>query len=126
MVGDGALPVLHQLEFVFKESNVEICVMDDKLALGDKFQEFFGDVGKPRLAFEIGQADSVDAFGAFVDGSFRVDEAVILAAGESAVDHLDATDFDDAMTLRGGKPGGFCVEDDLSHGQHFSLYSLMR
>jgi hypothetical protein len=68
------------------------------------------------LAFKVCQADAVDALGAFVDGALGIDESMVFATGQSPVDHFDATDFDNAMTLRGRKAGGFCVEDDLSHG----------
>jgi hypothetical protein len=37
------------------------------------------------------------------------------APGLASIEHLDAADFDDAMTLLGLKTGGFSIENDLSH-----------
>jgi len=51
----------------------------------------------------------VHTFGAFVDGTLGVQEAVILATGQTTVQEFEATDLDDAVPLAGGEAGGFCV-----------------
>ncbi len=90
-------------------------VVDDQFAAADELQEFIDDVGELRLVGQEFQGDAVYRLGAGVDLAFRVDVFVQMAAGQPAVFHLDAGDFDDAVTRARVEAGGFGIEDDLSH-----------
>ncbi len=57
----------------------------------------------------------MNGFGAFVDVAFGIQEALELAPRETAVHHLDASNFDDAVALRTRESGGFGVQNYLTH-----------
>ena len=109
------LRVLHELELVLDEADIEVSVVDDQFATGDELEELVDDVAKVRLGVELRAADAVHGLGAFVNVALGIEEAVELAARDAAIDHLDAADLDDAVALRRREARGFCVEDDLSH-----------
>ena len=115
MFRDARPRMPHQTELVFDEADIELGVMNDQLGAVEKLEQLVSDLGKPRLMLQIRYRDAVHAFGAFVDGALRIEEAVILATGETTIDEFDTPDFDDAMALGGGQAGGFGVEHDLAH-----------
>ena len=103
------------IQFGVEEAGVERRVVDDQLGAGDEFEKLVDDVGELRLVSEKVEGDAVDRGSSFVDLALGIDELVQVVAGRPAIDHLDAGYFDDAVTLAGIKPGGFGVENDLSH-----------
>jgi hypothetical protein len=50
--------------------------------------------------------------------AFRVDVAVKVVSGETAIYHLNATDFNDAVAASGVQSGRLSVKNNLSHGCH--------
>ena len=72
-------------------------------------------VDRAELALEVVAADAVYPLRPLVDVALGIEEPVVLAPGQAAVNEFDAADLDDAMSLRGGQAGRFGVEDDLSH-----------
>ena len=52
----------------------------------------------------------------------RVQIEMQVVSGELAVQQLDATDLDDAVTVFGGKTGGLGIQENLSHGSLGSGY----
>jgi hypothetical protein len=51
----------------------------------------------------------VHALGSLVDIALGIQEAMVFTPRQSAVDHFEAADLDDAVALAGSKAGGFRV-----------------
>ena len=92
---------------------------DDQFAAADEFREFIDDVGELRLVGQEFQRDVVHRLGAGIDFAFRIDVLVQMAPGQSAIFHLDAGDFDDAVTRARVEARGFGIENNLAHGVSF-------
>jgi len=78
------------------------------------------DLRKPGLVGHELVGDAVHRHRARVDLTLGVDVEVQVAAGQAAVDHFHAADFDHAVAGGGVQAGGFGIENDLSH----RVYSL--
>ena len=61
-------------------------------------------------------ADAVNCLSASVDFPVWVEIIVKVAVGEAAVNHLNTTDFDDAMPKLVLKACGFGIKKYLTHG----------
>jgi hypothetical protein len=83
--------------------------MNDELGIPDEVEKLLGNFMKTRLGLEIGAADAVDAFGALIDISVGIQEAVIVATGQAPVHHLETANLDDAVALLSRQAGGFGI-----------------
>ncbi len=107
--------VIHELEFVFEETDIELRVVNDELAVPDELKKLVRNVREARLILEVSAAHAVYGFCALVNLAFGIQERVVVASREAAIHDLDATDLDNAVTLTGRKTGSFCIQDNLSH-----------
>jgi hypothetical protein len=77
--------------------------------------ELVGHVLEERLVGEKVEGDAVHRHRAGVDVPLGVHIDVVVAAGELAVDDLDAGDFDQPVAGLPVEAGGFGIQNDLSH-----------
>ena len=89
--------------------------MDHQFGAVDEGEELGGDVGELRLAGEELAGQAGHFLGTGFEIAFRVQVTLEGAAGGAALDHFNATDFDDAVALFPGQAGGFGIKDDLAH-----------
>ncbi len=91
--------------------------MSYDLARADELQQLIANVGEFRLAAHLFIGDAVNTDRIGFDLTLGVDEAMEGPARWQKILDLDATDFDQAMTLAVVDAGGFGVEDDFcGHG----------
>jgi len=105
-------------ELVVHKADVERGIMDDQFAAANIVEKIVGDVGEGRFIGQEFVTDAVNTEG------FRVHQAVWLkinvevAPRQATVDHLDGTDFNNAvpfvMDAEFVHTGGFGIENDLS------------
>ena len=103
------------VEFRVEEGKVERRVVDDDLRAGDVVAQFVGDFREFRLIAEEFGGQAVNRQRTLFRVAFRVDVAMKVIAGQSAVHDLDAADFDDAVAGTRVQACGFGIENDLSH-----------
>jgi hypothetical protein len=113
MLLDQRTRMFHQGKLVFEKTDVEFRVVNHEFAVTQKIDQFIGNIGEPRLTFEIRVADAVYALGAFVDGAFGIQKAVILATGQATIHEFEAAYLDDAVPLARGKPG--CLKQSVAY-----------
>ena len=82
-----------------------------------KLHQLVDDLGKARLAGEVGERQAVHGARALVDLALGVQVAVEMTAARAAIEQLDAADLDDAVAARGLEAGGFGIQYDLTHGR---------
>ena len=107
------------VQFVVKEADVESGIVNDQFGAAYEVEELVGNLAELGFVGKELTADAVDCQRALVDIAFRVDVVMQVAPGQSAIDHLHAGQFDDAVTEACFKAGGFSVEKYLSHGSSF-------
>src|SRR5690606_42021783 len=89
--------------------------MDDEFAAANKVDELLGDVLETRVTGQEVRCKAVhrQRFGVAIAIGVEVQMQVV--ARQCAVHHLDACDFNDAMTLGRIQARGFSIENDLAH-----------
>src|SRR5262249_46954531 len=95
------------------EAAVELGIVSDNLMLADEIDQLIADVSEFRLAGDHGVGDAVHARGVSLDFPFRVDITMEGTSRRQQVFNLNATDFDQAVTLTMVDAGGFGVENDF-------------
>ena len=116
---DDAVAVLdewrqaHAREFSVQKTQVERRVVDDHLRALDEVAQFMGDLVELRFVTEELGGQAVYGQRALVRLAFRVDVAVVVIAGQLAIEDFNATDLDDAVAGAGVQACGFGIENYL-------------
>ena len=96
------------------EADIEAGIVSDQLGAVDEVEEILQDLGKDRLALEIGIGDAVNFLRVGMHRApLRVDVFVEGAARGETIVQLDAADFDQAI-LTVVEAGRFGIENDLA------------
>ena len=104
-----------QPQLVVEEADVEGRVVDDQLGAVDELEELLDDLGEARLVGKEFQRQAGDLLRAGFELAVRPQVAVEIATGGTALDELDAADFDHAVAALPAQAGGFGIQDDLTH-----------
>ena len=110
------------LQLAVEKSDVERGVVYDQFGIAKELEERLCDAREDGLVGQKLHRDSVDLDRARVDIALGVEVLVIVTARQSPVDQLDATDFNNTVSLADFQAGGFCIEHYLSHGLGFNLF----
>ena len=126
--GDGIDHPVHadrraaaQFQFVVEKAEIEPGIVRDKVRIGQKFQQFVRSLRESRLAGKEGGGQAVNALGLGRHVAIRVEIGVEGAARFDPADHFDAADFHHAVPGLGIEPGGFGIENDLTHFRDYPL-----
>ncbi len=106
---------VHQPQLVVEEAHVERRVVDHQLGAADELEEFVRHLAKPRLVLQELRAQPVHLQRTQLDLGLPVEVAVEVVARQAPVHDLHRANLDDPMAEHYFEPGGFGVEDDLSH-----------
>jgi hypothetical protein len=90
---------LQPIQFGIDKAHIKGRVMDYQLGASHKLHKLRCNLAKSRFASQKLLRDAVHFQGAGVDVPLRLDVLVIVAAGYAPVDELNASNFDNAMTL---------------------------
>ena len=103
------------LELGIDEAHVEAGIVGDEAGAVDEGDELVDNLGKSRLADELGVADPMNGQRIRVNRTaLRIDVDMEGAAGGKAVVEFDAADFDHAVLAR-IKTGRFRIENYFAH-----------
>ncbi|MCY1447816.1 hypothetical protein D9M71_644540 [compost metagenome] len=116
MAGDvGPIVLADQGEFVVEKADIERRVMDDQLRALDELEEFLGHFGETRLADQKLVGDAVNANGALVTLTIRLQVDMEMPAGRAPAHQLDTADLDDPVAIGDRHTGGFGIEYHTTH-----------
>ena len=87
----------HAPELHVEKRKVEGRVVNDEFGAAHELQEFLSHLDKTGLVGEVFAAHAVHLRGARIDFPLGIDVPVEAAAARTAIDELDAADFDGAM-----------------------------
>src|SRR5690554_2852360 len=97
------------------KADIEGRVVDHQFGIANKIQKFIGDSRKHRFIGQHFIADTVYLKSPRIDFALRVDVLMVMTTGETAINELDATNFNDPMALRGLKTRCFSIQYNLTH-----------
>lgn len=99
------------LEFGVQEAQVERRVVDDDFGAVDVGDQLVDDLVEFRFVAQEFRGQAVHRERGLVGLALGIDVAVVVVAGQRAVDQLDAADLDDAVAGSWVQAGGFGIED---------------
>ena len=102
-------------ELRVQEPQIEPGVVRHHPRVAEKCEKTVGDLRKTGFAGKFRGVNAVNLHRLRRHVAFGIDIFVEGDAGRDAVDHLDATDLDDAMPLGGVQPRGLGIDHDLAH-----------
>jgi hypothetical protein len=109
---------LGQGQFLLQELHVKRCVVDDQFRAAYVLYEFRRNFPKPGLVQQELIADAVHSHRPLFAGALRIEIVMEVIIGGTAIEQLEAADFDYPVAQFGVQPGGLRIKNDLAH--HFS------
>ena len=103
------------LELVIQKADIEGRIVDDEFGTPYKSEELVRNTGKKWLVGQKGIAEAMDTLSVGIHFALRIEVIVEAAPGQAPVHHLQTTDLDQAMALRGINSRRFSIENNLSH-----------
>src|SRR5689334_1928335 len=107
------------LELEIQESEVEAGVVRDEWRIRDELQEIIDLLPEAGLVGQEQVGEPVHFLRLERHVPLGVEVAMEVAAGFDAVEHLDATDFDDAVPAHRVQTSGLGVENNLTHQRNY-------
>ncbi|MGY3354383.1 putative amino acid dehydrogenase [Bradyrhizobium sp. GM0.4] len=106
---------LDPVELGIDEADVERGIVDHQRRVADELQKIVDDLVKQLLRRQEFGRQPVHRKGFCRHVPFGIDVDVETLPRRHAIEHLDAADFDQAISPQRVKAGGFCVENDFAH-----------
>ena len=97
-------------EFGIYESDVERCVVDDKLGTFDEVEELIGHILETRLTNKCLVGNTVNRDGALVDIPIGLQVDMKMSTCQSTSDDFHRANLDNAVAIRDRHTGGFGIQ----------------
>lgn len=100
---------------MIQKADIKRRIMDHQFGATHERQEVLSNIDETRFIAQKFARDAMHFYRTGIDFAVRLQILMKVISAQPAIDQFDATNFNDAMTVGGFEPGGFCVKNNLSH-----------